>query len=102
MDPKCLTYSQEGAVATIPCLSGLTNEASLSTVVAMTLKPKDAEALEEARDAVYEATNHRLLAEQNRTKAIRKAAKNGATLREIAEIVQLSHQAVHKIVGGKS
>lgn len=67
----------------------------------MTLKPKDQEALEAARKALSLAEWASDRAAQQRAKAIRRAAQNGASLREIADVTGISFQMVHKIVGTK-
>lgn len=67
----------------------------------MTLKPKDQQALTDATEARRRAEGDALTASKAQYAAIRRAAKNGASLREIAEAAGLSHQMVHKIVGTK-
>lgn len=57
----------------------------------VTIRPADAEALGRAQKNLKDAT-------EQRRRMIARAAKNGATLREIAEAVGLSHQRVDQIL----
>lgn len=61
------------------------------------LKPTDAQALAEATATRRRAEDDALRASKAQYAAIRHAVKNGASLREVAEAVGMSHQMVHKI-----